>query len=215
MGPVVEALFETPLIVDSMPDAAALNAALLAAIHTRRAADPAGMIRSNQLGWHSDLAMMDWGGAAVRTLVEHVVGLADQHSIDIVRPDSPRFAWLPEIWANISTHGASNQFHCHSGAFWSAVYYVDDGYGGSADRALGGELIIEDPRMPMLLMEGPDLRFRPRADSETAEPEQLIRPGAGRLLMFPAWLRHGVRPYLGHRERVSIAINLTAFRVPA
>jgi len=215
MGPVIEALFETPVIVDSLPDAAALNAGLLSAIRARRASHPAGVTRSNQLGWHSDIDMLDWGGAAARALVEHVVGVADEHSIDIVSPDAPRFAWLPEMWANISPRGASNQFHCHAGAFWSAVYYVDDGYAGSSDRRLGGELIIEDPRMPMLLMEGPDLRFRPRPDSTIAEPEQLFRPASGRLLMFPGWLRHGVKPYLGDRERVSIAINLTAFRRPA
>lgn len=29
--------------------------------------------------------------------------------------------------ANVSPPGASNEYHCHPGAVWSAVYYVDDG----------------------------------------------------------------------------------------
>ncbi|MFL2854856.1 MAG: putative 2OG-Fe(II) oxygenase [Pseudohongiellaceae bacterium] len=30
----------------------------------------------------------------------------------------------------------------------------------------------------------------------------------GNLIFFPAWLRHGVRPYSGNRERISIAPNI-------
>jgi hypothetical protein len=33
-------------------------------------------------------------------------------------------------------------------------------------------------------------------------------PRAGRLVLFPAWLLHQVRPYRGKAERVSIALNL-------
>ena len=125
-----------------------------------------------------------------------------------------RFIGVPEMWANVSGQGASNQLHSHPGSFWSAVYYVDDGYGGSNDRSLGGELEIEDPRIPMINMEAPDLRFRPSKDSPAVPHDALIRPASGRLLMFPGWLRHAVKPYLGNGVRISVAMNLTAMRVP-
>ena len=205
-------LFETPLIIDEVPDAANLNIALKAAILARREANPEGMNNSNQRGWHSDRRMIEWGGAAVITLFERIVSLADCYTEDIAARSQPRYAWAPEIWANISGYGASNQYHCHAGAFWAAVYYVDDAYQGSAERALGGELELEDPRMPMMLMDGPDLRCR-LPGVAVSSPEILLRPAAGRLLLFPAWLRHGVRPYLGHGERISIATNLTAVPV--
>ena len=32
---------------------------------------------------------------------------------------------------------------------------------------------------------------------------------AGRLVMFPSWLLHQVRPYRGNSERISVAFNLT------
>ncbi len=82
--------------------------------------------------------------------------------------------------------------------------------GGSPDRSLGGELEIEDSRYLMVVMEGPDRRFRMHDRAPITDPFILIRPATGRLLVFPAWLRHAVRPYLGRRERISIAINLTA-----
>ncbi len=211
-APQVHSMFETLLIVDSLPDHVTLNRDLAAAIQARRKQDPAGIARSNQLGWHSDTAMIGWGGPAFRTLIERVVANANANCIDLAAAGSSPLRWFTEAWANISVRGSSNQSHSHAGAFWSAVYYVDDGYGESSDRALGGELELEDPRMPMLLAENPDLRFRPGPDWAIAEPERIIRPVTGRLLMFPGWLRHGVTPYLGNRERISIAINLTAHR---
>ena len=41
------------------------------------------------------------------------------------------------MWANINRKGEGNAFHSHPGAFWSGVYYVDDG-GIVADPSLGG-----------------------------------------------------------------------------
>ncbi|ATE63448.1 TIGR02466 family protein [Rhizorhabdus dicambivorans] len=212
MEPQVLSLFETPLLADMLPGHETINPQLAATIRARRAQDPAGMQRSNRLGWHSDTAMLDWGGPAFRPLIERAIAIANAQTVDIRPKGATPFSWYAEAWANVSAHGGSNQFHCHAGAYWSAVYYVDDGYAGSADRALGGELTLEDPRMPAMLMEQPGLRLRPRPEDPLAEPDQLVRPRSGQLLMFPAWLRHGVRPYLGPGERISIAINLIAIR---
>ena len=35
-----------------------------------------------------------------------------------------------------------------------------------------------------------------------------IQPAAGEMLLFPSWLRHGVLPFRGSGERISIAFNL-------
>jgi len=37
-----------------------------------------------------------------------------------------------------------------------------------------------------------------------------LKLARGNLIVFPAWLRHGVRAYLGNRERVSVALNIDA-----
>lgn len=207
-------LFDTAFIIDEVSDAAPLCAELRAAILARRAANPSGLQISNRLGWHSEVAMLSWGGGAAMRLVEHVIGLADRFTRDVKAVEGmPRYAWVPEMWANVSGRGASNQYHVHPGAFWAAIFYVEDGYNGSSDRRLGGELEIEDPRMPMLQMENPDLRLGVAVGQAPPPPEIVVRPAAGKLLMFPGWLRHGVRPYLGTGQRISIAINLTAMRV--
>lgn len=211
--PTILSFFETPLIVDKVPDSATLNAGLLAKIDERRAADQKGLALSNRLGWHSDTQMLSWGGEPAMRLIEHAMSLADRFTQD-TGGSGARYIWWPEMWANVSKRDASNQFHTHPGAFWAVVYYVEDGYEGSSDPALGGEIVLEDPRMPMMLMEGPDLRFRPNPTAAVSDSVYRYRPAAGTMLMFPAWLRHGVNPYFGSATRISIAINLAALLPP-
>ena len=201
-------LFETPLIVDTLPGHVELNQQLRATILARREADE-GIQVSNVGGWHSDTRMLDWGGAAAMTLVERIIAAADHFTVDVRGAGESRYRWFPEMWANVSPPGAANQYHTHPGSFWSAVYYVDDGYEGSTDHALGGELILLDPRMPGVAMNTPDLRFR-RPGQRPQQVESRLRPANGRIVVFPSWLSHAVRPYQGSGLRISIAVNLSA-----
>lgn len=208
----VVSLFSTTVITEDWERAAEANAALRAAIEQRRSAD-AGVRLSNVLGWQSDDAMRSWGGDAAAALLDHVVRRCDALTVDIKQTSAERrFRWTTNMWANVSGKHASNQTHCHPGAYWSAVYYVDDGYNGSTDRALGGELVFIDPRMPMIRMGTPDLRFR-RSNGTTDHQETWLRPAAGKLVIFPSWLMHSVRAYEGDGTRISIAMNLTAVPV--
>jgi len=45
--------------------------------------------------------------------------------------------------------------------------------------------------------------------SLSAGATEKVQPKAGRMVIFPAWLLHQVRPYRGNAERISIAFNLT------
>lgn len=85
--------------------------------------------------------------------------------------------------------------------------YLDDGYDGSDDPALGGELQLLDPRMPMIRMTAPDLRLAGE-DGQPQHNEISIRPRTGMIVLFPSWLQHAVRPFHGEGTRISIAINL-------
>ena len=200
-------LFPTPVLKAHAPDAAALNEALLAAIHAQR--DAGNEIkRSNLGGWHSTTDMTDWGGDAARGLAEFAVEQVSPHMIDIAAGGKRKFNWGVDMWANINGPGDSNQLHCHTGAYWSGVYYPDPG--GAEVEGNGGELILEDPRYPMAYLTVTDLLLR-TADGKAMNSEVAIRPEAGMLVLFPSWLRHSVRPHAGDRERVSVAINLSLF----
>src|SRR6185312_14533673 len=84
--------------------------------------------------------------------------------------------------------------------FWSAVYYV------RIDEGEGGELVLDDPRMPMMEMHAPFLRFRNAGGDKAIR----LRPSAGQIVIFPSWLVHSVTPWQGEGLRISIAVNLSA-----
>jgi len=210
--PQVARLFETPVIVDTLPDAPAINVQLKEIILAQREREPGVLISNEGGGWHSRTDMLSWGGEPAATLLERVIRSADKFTADIRSQGAPRFRWHPEMWANVSGNGAYNSMHAHPGSFHSAVYYVEDGYAGSSGPELGGELVLLDPRMPGVAMNSPDLRFTVPG-GEPAHWEAKMRPAAGRIVMFPSWLNHSVRPYLGDGLRISIAINLTAVPV--
>ena len=203
-------LFPTPVLIADHPAAGALNPALLDVIDTRRAADPGGIQRSNTGGWHSDTEMTEWGGQGALSLAEFAGSVAGDHLEDVHPGGKRDFRWRCEMWANVNPPGASNQLHCHPFCLWSGVYYPDPG--GAQTPGHGGELILEDPRFPTAYMTTPDLLFT-NPDGSPMHAQHAIRPKAGRLVLFPSWLRHSVRAHGGATERISIALNLSL--VPA
>jgi uncharacterized protein (TIGR02466 family) len=200
-------LFETPVILDTVADFVPLNTALKQAILARHESHP-GVKKSNWNGWQSDTDMLDWGGPTAKRIADHFVTLCNNFSV----LSSPDLLWSIEMWANVADTGAANEAHCHPGAAWSAVYYVDDGYEGSSDPATGGDLVLYDPRMPFVRMLPYDLRYR-RPDGKGAESQSAVRPSSGRFVMFPPWLVHSVLPFYGSGQRISIAMN--AYVLPA
>jgi len=209
--PKIVPLFATPLVILDVPEAVALNVELRRVIQQREQSHPSTQ-KSNLGGWQSSWDMDRWGGAAAVKLLAFARNLANQVT---TKPDGAggegpypgHFAvtWVGNMWANINRSGHANEFHSHPGAYWSGVYYVDDG-GIAADPSLGGELEFLDPRGPVPLMNAPHLRM---SGSLSAGATEKVVPTAGRMVIFPAWLLHQVRPYLGNAERISIAFNLT------
>jgi uncharacterized protein (TIGR02466 family) len=203
-------LFPTPLFVETWHEAPAANVQLRQAIMAKRE-QGRSVQKSNLLGWQSDVDMLEWGGGAATRLRDHVVEHCERvtHGESTTRP----WQWYVEMWANISQSGASNQTHSHPGAYWSVVYYVDDGYGGSSGDRMGGELTFADPRLPMIRMRTPSLRMRFALDDEDHQEVQ-VRPKSGRMIIFPSWLQHAVTPYQGPHHRLSIAMNVSIFPAP-
>ncbi|MEQ8773315.1 MAG: 2OG-Fe(II) oxygenase family protein [Erythrobacter sp.] len=205
--------FSTPLLIDRLHSQEAIKAQT-EAIMTQKVRDTEGVQISNIGSWHSNTRMIEWGGEAARALVYKAIGMADAGVVNIAKEQGREYGWVPEMWANVSQKGHANQYHTHPGSLWSAVAYLDDGYEGSADPALGGELQLLDPRMPMVRMGSLDLRFKD-ADGEVQNNEPMIRPQTGLIVMFPSWLQHSVRAFRGTGTRISVAINLVpALRPP-
>lgn len=194
-------LFETIVLHGQLSDAGPLTVALEASIRAHQAQQP-GIEHSNIGGWHSKTDMLEWGGPAAAKLAEMAVRTARRLSHFEGR-DPATVEWDLRMWANVSPPGALNMSHAHPGVLWAAVYYVAAGEGE------GGELYLEDPRFPLPQMTLPGFRVL-GLDGQPQPVEHRIAPRTGDLILFPAWIRHGVRPYSGTGERISIAMNLTA-----
>ena len=197
-------LFATPLMIATLPEAQAINTELKRIILARDAASGFEQ-RSKGGGWQSPWDMHQWGGGApLHRVLGFVRAIIEPLTVD--RAGSRhQIAWRFTCRANVLRQGHSNQFHAHPGALWSATYHVDDG-GVGDDPSLGGEFEVQDPRGVATVMYVPYLTFAGEDGAALGEAHRL-RPQAGMALVFPSWLSHGVRPYLGTRERITIAIN--------
>jgi uncharacterized protein (TIGR02466 family) len=105
---------------------------------------------------------------------------------------------LTGLWANISGATDSLHEHSHPNNLLSGVFYaaVPDG---------AGETAFKDPR--------PQARvLRPRIvrDTPLNSVEFRFRGTPGTLIVFPAWLEHGVTRSTSSAERITVAFNLMA-----
>ena len=198
-------LFATPVAITVLPDAPSLNQALKGII-LRREQEMPSTEHSNLGGWQSDWEMTDWGGSAFDRLIEQAKAIATQLTADR-EGRAVEIDWKFNAWANVNRSGHGNESHTHPGAYWSGVYYVDDG-GVGENPSLGGEFEVHDPRGVAPAMYAPKLAFSmPQGQSVGAS--ETLHPKSGMMVLFPSWLSHAVRPYRGQATRISIAFNLS------
>jgi uncharacterized protein (TIGR02466 family) len=196
--------FTTPILLVDVPDAAAMNVEL-ANILLAREKEMSSKSHSTLGGWQSTWDIDSWAGAGAVRLLTIARTIANRATVD--RDGKPvSISWRWNMWANINRCGHANELHSHPGSFWSGVYYVDDG-GAFDDPTSGGEIEFLDPRAPGAAMYAPHLAFALPGGLSVGKKET-VRPKAGRLIMFPSWLLHQVRPYHGNGQRISIAFNL-------
>jgi uncharacterized protein (TIGR02466 family) len=205
----VSALFPTPLVASILDGSGDLCADLRRIILAREAANE-GAQHSNSGGWQSADDLLDWAGRSGGTLVAAIREVAD-HFTAVLRDDKLerlRIDWKVNAWANVNRSGAANALHYHPGAYWSAVFYVDDG-GIGGEEALGGAIEFIDPRGPLPMMHAPSVKMT-MSGCGTAGLGERVYPKTGLLVMFPAWLGHRVTPYSGAGTRISVAMNFAA-----
>jgi len=185
----VQELFPTPLwIVDlKAPEAAALNAKLKAEIEkiiSPRPKVPAGSNWQTPQDLHTRPAFKDFIG---------LVEMAARGVARFLQVDQYPMV-ITGCWGNINPPGAYHPTHHHPNNYLSGVYYV-------AVPPVGSRLLLQDPR-PSMIMPRPRQYTRMTANAADAESKP------GRLLIFPAWLKHSVPANDGTTERISISFNL-------
>jgi uncharacterized protein (TIGR02466 family) len=191
-------LFTSPILEQQWPDTAAMDDALRRLILERRST-ARGVRYSNVGGWHSEPDFEAWSGDVGKKLTGMVidqVNRATQDYLRTMRASQRRIVWRITLWANVNEAGDYNRSHTHPGATWSGVYYVDAG-DEPPETSETGTLVLHHPNLAAAGWFFPDVT--PQA--------HYVRPRAGLMLLFPAYLAHEVRPYTGQRPRISVAFN--------
>jgi hypothetical protein len=199
-APDIIPLFATPVVIYDVPDALTLNVELRRVIEQREQSQPSTQ-HSNLGGWQSSWDMDRWGGAPAVKLLAIARNVANRVTTDRKGaagsgPHPGYFAvtWHGNMWANVNRTGHANEYHSHPGAFWSGVYYVDDG-GIADDPSLGGELEFMDPRGPLPAMNAPPSRL-----CHGRRPDRR-RHGKGSAEAGP----HGALPFLGDASGATLS----------
>ncbi|BCH23178.1 hypothetical protein MesoLjLc_29160 [Mesorhizobium sp. L-8-10] len=182
-----------------------LNNSLLTSIYNERERDRSGVNKSNtpQLGsWHSHTGLHKSPAYAellthvnsVTSLMSRELGYANDYTLKVTT-----------MWSIINPPGNGNRAHIHPGCIWSGVYYVQAPEGA-------GEIEFVDPRTALLMNQ-------PKYIAKKKRPRDCwtkvnYKPMAGRMLIFPSWLYHGVDPNMAKEsgqkaDRVIMSFNIS------
>ena len=201
----VERYFPTLIFSLEVPGGEILNARLVEAIYAERERDRTGVRKSNfpELGgWHSHVKLHK--DVTFAGLVQHVDATAAMMCRELGYHRSYRLK-IGTMWSIINSPGSSNLAHIHPGCIWSGVYYVQT-------PRNSGRIEFIDPRTQNLMSSVkyiPNTK-RPRICWTKVQYE----PMAGRMLIFPSWLYHSVRPNRSKRkgkdaDRIIVSFNLS------
>ena len=189
--------FPTPIYKHVWPDSEALNAALLRLVLEREKTEPS-TARSNVGGWQSGHDLLSWPGPEIEQLKTWINDAFGEIMKAVAGPAPFGCRLAVTAWANLNRRGDYNRGHTHSANHWSGVYYAQPGEAVEG-RPLSGTIEFIDPRPAVGVYDIPGLE----------QPSTwTVRPEAGMMLVFPSWLRHGVLPYEGTAERLTIAFNI-------
>ena len=199
---ITEHLFPTLLYVKDLPNANALNNYLEQKIMQWSQQDK-GLSKTNAGGWHSgtDMNKKEEYNVLTRELFTMQEEIFTKERLD-------QKPVLGNMWANVNYPKCYNRPHIHPNSLFSGVYFVKTPKGS-------GNLMVYDPRsgihMIMPNRKG-DKRTKNMILDHGPLPSELWRevhyePIAGRIIMFPAWLWHEVKPNESNDTRISVSFN--------
>ena len=188
---IIEYHFPTIIYIKDIPNALQLNQYLEQKIIQWSQQDK-GEQKTNAGGWHSktDMNKKQEYNVLTKELIDMQFEIYKKELLDF-KPV------LGNMWANINYPGCFNRPHLHPNSLFSGVYWIKT-------PPNSGNLMLYDPR--------PGTHTTLPNRKEGKLPPQLWRevhyePVAGRIIMFPAWLWHEVKPNESNDTRISVSFN--------
>jgi uncharacterized protein (TIGR02466 family) len=191
-----ETLWPTIFLQRSLPGHEAANRVLLQTLMGQDAAqaDMTTDYLSGNLFTLEDPALQWLRDCVNKTVIDYFRHLGMDYPIN----------WSLQAWANINRLGDYHDAHNHPRAYLSDTYYVrvpEPGAEiGSRKDLRPGCITFYDPRGAVNMTA---IKRDPYI-----EAEYTLRPAAGTILLWPAFLNHFVHPNLSKEPRVSISFNV-------
>ena len=192
--------FPTPVLQKQFDDTADINTVLLRLVLEREAdAVPAGQSAET---WHSADDLFEWPDPAIASFRGYVAdGISEisQFCIDGQLDEPVDIQMDAGAWVNLCRDGGYTRTHNNPDNTWSGVYFVALGEPHPDAPAEAGTLEILDPRVGATDLSPKGTRAFPRL---------VIDPQPGLMVIFPGWLNHGVNPFRGKGDRLSLGFNI-------
>ena len=191
-----EILFPTPIYMKMVKDPNKLNKYLYPLIKAWSKKDKSETKTNSGGGWHSPTDMNFKN--EYKPLTDELFTMQEEVYKDYGMEPKPGRG---NMGANINYPGAYNKQHIHPNSQWSGVYYVKV-------PKNSGRLFVEDPRA------GPNIILPRRLPNLPRALWRIVLYPAieGQMIMFPAWLPHGVEINESKEKgekgwRVSVSFN--------
>jgi uncharacterized protein (TIGR02466 family) len=110
---------------------------------------------------------------------------------------TPAYHRISNMWVSINNTASFNRPHVHAEALFSGVYYAQT-------EEDSGDLIFLHPATSH------QYHIDERAIEKFTDFNSsvfVIKPQAGKLVLFPSWLVHYVEPNRNNKDRISISFN--------
>ena len=191
-----EILFPTPIYMKMVKKHKKLNKDLFPLIKAWSKRDKSEMKTNAGGGWHSPTNMNF--KEEYKPLTDELFIMKEEVFKDYGMEPKPG---LGNMWANVNYPGSYNKQHIHPNSQWSGVFYVKV-------PENSGDLFVEDPRPGANIVLPRRLNGWPKALWRV-----VIYPAIeGQIIMFPAWLPHGVELNESQEKgekgwRVSVSFN--------
>lgn len=207
----LQSAFACPIADMLLPDTAALNQRLRelflaweADVSLKRLSEPTPVIKVGV--YESDFHLFTRDHPDIK----HLANLCLNHLGYLVaqlnaysQEEMSQLRIYHHSWYHITRSGGYTAAHNHPMASWSGVYCVDPG-DGSSSTPNNGTLRFLDARTSANT-------YIDRGNAYLREPyviaELAYNLQPGRLLLFPSYMVHEVCPYVGQRERITVAFN--------
>lgn len=202
--------FAVPLYFDKLEQCETLNKALIPIFQAKSKdadlANPNPYTVRNSALYESRFDLFSWQEPAIKALSQFCCAKVMQCIAEINGYDK---AYLSRIqlgadsWFHITKNGGYFGIHNHPMASWSGVYCVSRGEPDPAVKN-NGYLSFINPFIhnTMFVDAGNAQMHQPFSQTGLGYDLQ-----PGQLVLFPSWLLHEVKPFIGEGERITVAFN--------